>query len=341
MPLYASQVPAIENARAPKVSAEGWALVDGQTGVLLAGANPNDHIAPASTAKMCTALVALERGRLDDIVAVEVDSRTLTMEGLSTMGLLPGDRMTLRELLYGLLLPSGADAAIAIARFIGGDEAQFVNLMNAKAKEIGLFDTHFINPHGDDANGQYSSPFDLATLARYGMRNPTFATIVGTQTYTTTTANRVFESENTNQLLGTYPGADGVKTGTTDAALQVLVSTARRDERRVFLTVMRSEDRYGDSTRLLDYYFANYVALTLDLSRSALNTYVPENGQEVMLGPRPLPELGILAWQVRYIRMVVRLEGDPPSQPATDVPLGVVGFYLGQQLLTEVPVYAR
>ncbi|MHB1007387.1 MAG: D-alanyl-D-alanine carboxypeptidase family protein [Chloroflexota bacterium] len=339
LPLYASQVPAITRARAPKVSAEAWAMIDGKTGALLAGVDPRARIAPASTAKICTAIIALERGRLDDVVKVDVDSRS--MEDLSTMGLLPGDRMTLRELLYGLLLPSGADAAVAVARHIGGDEQRFVALMNAKAQELGLSDTRFVNPHGDDAKDQYASPFDLATFARYGFLNPVFAAIVGTREYTTTTANRVFKLKNTNELLGTYVGADGVKTGTTEKALQVLVSTAQRDNRRVFVTVMRSDDRYADTARLLDYFFANYVNQPLDLPVSPLNTYLPEKGQPIALGPRPLPELGIPAWQARYVRPLVWLDGAVPTEPPADLRLGFVGFYLGQRLLAEVPVYAR
>src|SRR3990172_91439 len=173
-----------------------------------------------------TALLALERGQLDRLVRVDVDASQLGYS--SVMGLRPGEELTLEDLLYGLLLPSGNDAALAVAGHLGGSVARFVDLMNQRAAELGLVNTHFANPHGLDAPEHYSSAADLVRLARTAMANPTFAKIVSTRERTVRGKLATYELRNTNRLLGTYPGVDGVKTGSTDAAGQCLVAAAQR-----------------------------------------------------------------------------------------------------------------
>ena len=257
-------VDATSGRRAPERTAPSWPqvptaesaiVVDGESGAVLYAKSAHTRLAQASTTKIMTAIVAIENGRLDDRVTVDVDSSQLYLATESTvMGLMPGQTVTLQTLLYGLMLSSGNDAAIAISKHIAGSEAKFVEMMNAKAKALGLRDTQFKNPHGLDADGHYSSAYDLAQLARYAMQNPTFASLSSTRHWTADG----FDIWNLNKLLATYAGADGVKPGFTDNAGRCLVGSAVRDGRRVFVTVLRSEDTTADSKALLDYTFDGF-----------------------------------------------------------------------------------
>jgi D-alanyl-D-alanine carboxypeptidase (penicillin-binding protein 5/6) len=229
--------------------------IDAQTGAVLFGKNARRRVAMASCTKMVTALVALERGRLDDRITVDVDGLRMAIEMESTiMGLHPGDTVTLETLLYGLMLPSGNDAAVAIARYIAGSEAAFVELMNAKVRELGLEDTQFKNPHGLDAAGHYSTPYDQAIIARYGMSNPVFARLAAAREY----AGDGYQLWNTNRLLWNYPGADGVKPGFTDDAGSALVASATRDGHRVITAVIKANSAAVDTVPLLDWAFRTF-----------------------------------------------------------------------------------
>jgi hypothetical protein len=258
------EVDAATGKRAPDRVAFGWpplplaesaVIVDGESGALLYARNGHARLPQASTTKIMAAIVALENGRLTDRVTVDVDSNHLAVTTESTvMGLMPGQTLTLETLLYGMMLSSGNDAAIAIAKHVGGSEARFVEMMNAKAKALGLQNTQFRNPHGLDAVGHYSSAYDLAIMSRYGMQNPTFYSLSNTRHWSA----EGFELWNMNKLLPVYPGADGVKPGFTDNAGRCLVASAVRDNHRVFVTVLNSLDTTGDSRALLDYAFDSF-----------------------------------------------------------------------------------
>jgi len=239
----------------PLPSAESAVIIDGESGAVLYAKSSHTRLAQASTTKIMTAILALENGRLDDKITVSIDSNKLYNETESTvMGLMPGQTVTLETLLYGLMLSSGNDAAIEIAKHVAGSEARFVEMMNAKAQALGLRDTQFKNPHGLDASGHYSSAYDLATLARYGYQNPKFYEIANTRHW----VGDSFDLWNLNKLLAAYPGADGVKPGFTDNAGKCLVGSAVRDNHRVFVTVLRSDDTTQDSKWLLDYAFDSF-----------------------------------------------------------------------------------
>ena len=250
--------------RAPERIATGWpplpqaesaVIVDGESGALLYARNGHARLPQASTTKIMASIVAIENGRLTDRVTVDVDSNQLAAATESTvMGLMPGRNVSLETLLYGMMLESGNDAAIAIAKHIAGSEARFVEMMNAKSKSMGLRDTQFKNPHGLDADGHYSSAYDLAIMARYGMQNPTFYGLSSTRQW----QGDGFNLWNLNKLLPVYPGADGVKPGFTDAAGRCLVGSAVRDNHRVIVTVLNSQDTTGDSRALLDYAFDSF-----------------------------------------------------------------------------------
>jgi len=248
---------------APTPSGTSWLLVDGQTGEVLAERDADTARPMASTTKMMTALVALEDGDLDRVVAVVPAAGGV---GESSAGLKPGQRITLRDLIRGLMIGSGNDAAIAIAYAVAGSEAEFVTRMNDKAKEMGLTATRFSNPHGLDEPGHRSSPRDLLVLGRAVMKEPFLRELVGQRTITIpgpTGSGRVrLESE--NDLLSIMPDADGIKTGHTDGAGYVLVAhaTSSRLGRDFYAVVMGEPDRAtraADSKALLEWAFSNYA----------------------------------------------------------------------------------
>lgn len=246
----------------PAVSAPEVAVVDDDTGLLLYGHAPHAREAPASTTKIVTALVALQHlDSLDPTVRTSVDGWAMAMaDGSSIMGLSPGRRVSYRTLLYGLLLPSGNDAAEQLAASLADSRQEYVDWMNDVVTGAGLTDTHFTNPSGLDAEGHYASPYDLAQLARLAMREPTFRDIVGSQTY----AGDAFKLQGHNPLLGVYPGADGVKTGTTDAAGRAMVASAVHGGHRVYVVVMHSDDLLGDCRALFDWTWRSFGWGTLD-----------------------------------------------------------------------------
>lgn len=256
----------------PTITAQAAVVIDGATGRVLYEHNANERRAPASITKMMTAILALETVSEDKWVVSTTDGSA--MIGSSVMGLRHGMRIQVRELLYGLMLPSGNDAAIEIAKNVDGTEAAFVQRMNRKVTELGLANTHFVNAHGLDRRSHYSSAYDMAMIGRYAMQNERFREIASTRSYRPAPPVD-YDLFNGNSLLNTYPGADGIKIGFTNRAGWTLVASAVRDGRRVFVTVLNSADRDADATALLDWTFGSYqwsaisprVTQTLALAR--------------------------------------------------------------------------
>ena len=244
------------DASAPYVSAWYVAIVDDASGQLIYGEQPNVSVPQASTTKIATTIVALERSPdLSRRIKVTVSASAMAArDGSSTMGIEPGRSVGLDTLLYGMMLPSGNDAAEQVALSLADSREQFVAWMNDEAAALGLTDTHFANPSGMDAAGHYSSAYDMAMLARYAMRNPTFRQLVGTVRFT----GDNYPMRNLNRLLDLYPGADGVKIGYTDLAQKTIVASAMKDGHRVYVSLMHSADLVTDSTELFDWVWANY-----------------------------------------------------------------------------------
>jgi D-alanyl-D-alanine carboxypeptidase len=240
----------------PAVTASFLAVVDGETGALLYGQGEHSQVAPASITKIATAMVALERGpALQQVVPVTISgSQMAARDGSSIMGLEPGHPVSMETLLYGLMLPSGNDAAEQIALVVGGSRQRFVELMNQKVADLGLQDTHFANPSGMDAAGHYSSAYDMALLARNGMRDERFRDLAGAATY----SGDGYQLGNLNRLIGRYAGADGVKIGSTPRAGRTIVASATRNGHRIYVGLMRSSDLPGDSAALLDWAWATF-----------------------------------------------------------------------------------
>lgn len=236
------------------VSAVSAILIEADTGTVLFSKNEKEHRQIASTTKIMTALLTLEAGEPDK--EFQVDSAAIKVEGTS-MGLREGDKVTRRALCYGMLLPSGNDAANAAAVNISGSKTAFAKLMNSRAKEIGMSDTNFVTPSGLDAEGQYSCAYDLAMLAREAMNNKNFADICALSKAKVAFGNPVSERwlVNSNKLLTSYDGCIGVKTGFTDSARRTLVSCAERDGVKLIAVTLNAPDDWSDHTKMLDYGF--------------------------------------------------------------------------------------
>lgn len=259
-PTMAARAPIrVRDVPPPSVAAPEAVVIDEASGAVLWAREAHRRVAIASLTKIVTALVALERGRPDEWVTTDVDYRTY--EDSTLMGLLPGDVFTLEDLLFGLMLPSGNDAATAIARHIAGSEEAFARLMNAKVAALGLTNSHFVNPHGLDAPGHYSSAYDMAMLAREGMlRHETFRRLAATKVWRAQGRRGPVELWNLNRLLyGQYEGADGVKIGYTEAAGRTMVASATRNGHRVYAAFMHSPNLVADARALLDYAFDNFT----------------------------------------------------------------------------------
>lgn len=237
-----------------EVSAVSAILIEADTGTVLFSKNEKEHRQIASTTKIMTALLTLEAGEPDK--EFRVDSAAIKVEGTS-MGLREGDKVTRRALCYGMLLPSGNDAANAAAVNISGSKTAFAKLMNSKAKEIGMTDTNFVTPSGLDADGQFSCAYDLALLAREAMNNKDFAGICALSKAKVSFGNPVSERwlVNSNKMLTSYDGCIGVKTGFTDSARRTLVSCAERDGIKLIAVTLNAPDDWSDHTKMLDYGF--------------------------------------------------------------------------------------
>jgi D-alanyl-D-alanine carboxypeptidase len=232
-------------------------VIDEESGAMLYGRDPHRRLAPASLTKIFTALVALKRGDIHKPITVQFDPAELIDSTL--MGIKPGETYTLEDLLYGLMLPSGNDAALAIADTIGGSEPQFAAMMNQEASDLGLKDSHFVNPHGLDASGHYSSAFDLAMAAREGMTSSDeFRTLARAKAWEVH-GTRDFWVYNLNRFLRGYNGSDGVKIGYTDNSGPAIVASATRNGHRVYVALIHCGDIVGDSVPLFNWVFANFT----------------------------------------------------------------------------------
>ncbi len=238
-------------ASAVSCSAKSAILIEADSGEIIYEKNAYEMLPMASTTKIMTALVALEKFDVNKTVTVTADS--VGIEG-SSLYLKEGEEFTLLELIYGLMLQSANDAAVAIAVDLAGDVNSFAALMNDKAAELDLSNTHFTNPNGLDENGHYTTAYDLARITSYAMKNETFKKIVSTYKYQI--GDRVIV--NHNKLLKSYDGCTGVKTGYTKKSGRCLVSAAERDGVKLICVTLNDGDDWRDHTSLLDYGFSQY-----------------------------------------------------------------------------------
>lgn len=243
-------------AAEPTVSAKSAVLIDAQTGRVIFAKNENERLPMASTTKIMTSLITLEEAAKDD-KQVTITDQMVRVEG-SSMGLLPGNIVTLKTLATGMLTVSGNDAANSAAYAIAGSPEAFAKLMNNKALELGLTNTHFVTPSGLDAPEHYSSAYDMALLGAAAMKNPDFAAIASQKTVTVGFINpkQNYRFTNHNRLLSMYDGCIGIKTGFTKKSGRCLVSAAERNGIRLIAVTLDDPDDWNDHEKLYDYGFS-------------------------------------------------------------------------------------
>ena len=240
----------------PPTQAVSAALIDGKTGEVLGEKEGSLQIYPASTTKILTCIIALEEGKAKLDGDAVISSRAMSQDG-TLLGLRPDMPLSLREVLYGMMLVSGNDAAVSVAETVGGSYERFIEMMNEKAASIGVSHSHFVNPNGLTDKDHYTTARDMVQIAAYAMRNPDFREIVKEPTYHMTYRNGLWRGiENRNEFLTSgYEGANGVKTGMTEAAGECLVASAERNGELLIVAFYDDTNRWNETKTWLDYGF--------------------------------------------------------------------------------------
>lgn len=324
-------------AAAPEVTAKAVVVANGATGEVLVRENERARVPIASITKLMTALVTLDHARPGDLMAVPPGAPAV---GGSTVNLVPGERLTVRDLLEATLIQSANDAAYTLAVNVGGgSEAAFVQMMNARARRLGLADTHFMTPHGLDAPGQLSSARDVTSLARMAMQKPVIREIVREPTETIA-GGRFLETW--NDLLSSFPGVVGVKTGHTSAAGWSQVAAARGHGFTIYATLLGSpsrEERNADLAELLSWGLAQYRAVPVISSSRVYARAETSFGR----GPVRLVASRPLVRAVRVGRPLVERVVAPAAVPlpvARGQRLGEVRIFAGRRELGRRPLVA-
>lgn len=252
------------NAEELNINSRSAVIYDRVSKKVMWGKKEDEIRAMASTTKIMTAIVVLENSNLNDIVTV---SKKAANTGGSRLKIKEKDKITVNDLLYGLMLKSGNDTAVALAEYVGGSIEGFAELMNKKAKELGLKNTNFVTPHGLDSDEHFTTAYELAILTDYALSNKKFAQIVNTKHITITVNGNAREISNTNELLGNLNGVDGVKTGFTGNAGRCLVTSCTRNGNQIITVVLGADTkkyRTSDSIKLIEYAFKNFERVNIE-----------------------------------------------------------------------------
>jgi D-alanyl-D-alanine carboxypeptidase (penicillin-binding protein 5/6) len=335
-----SQVSALR-VPAPDIVAPAGILTTPEGRVLWAR-NEHERRAMASTTKIMTALVVLERARLSDPVAVPKAAEEVAQ---SPVNLTAGETHTVRQMLEVMLVESANDAAYSLAEKVGGSQAGFAALMNAEAEKLGLKDTHFTNPHGLDQPGHYTSAYDLAALSRYAMKDPEFRRIVKLRSVMVPGPRgerRVFRT--TDELLGSYDGMQGIKTGFTDDAGYCLSSAAQRGGVELYGVILgtRSEKaRFRQSARLLDWGFTHYRATEVVAKGVRVGTVPVRDWLDKDIVARVAEGTSAVVFDLAGpVTRKYALEPGVDAPVRAGQPIGTVSAYQGGKLLATMPVVA-
>lgn len=318
-------------------SARSAILIERETGRVLLSHNAHEALPMASTTKVMTALMVLEYGKLDETVTA--GRNAYGVPGTSIyLGL--GEKISLKDLLYGLMLASGNDAAVAIAEHIGGDVQTFCQKMTERAAELGCENTVFLTPHGLPAEGHYTTAADLALIAREAMKYPLFREIVSTQRASIPWEGRSYSRilNNKNKLLSTYEGATGIKTGYTKKAGRCLVFGAKRDGLDLIGVVLNCGNWFDEAARLMDEGFARYEQFTAFAAEETVRVLPVENGRQETV---QIKAARTLAAPVKK-GIVPVLELDLPEYAAaggeSGDPVGEARLISGSEVLCTVPL---
>lgn len=266
-------LPVYSNASEISVSAESAVVLNADTGEILYSKNPYEKRGMASTTKIMTSLVALEYGNLTDTVKAKLSD--VTVEGTS-IGLKEGDEVSLETLVAGMLLESGNDAANVTATMIGGSKEKFSQLMNKKAKELGMLSTNFKNPSGLTEEGHYSTAYDMALLASETIKNQKFRELCSTRSYKATYGTPQYQRTfyNHNKFLSIYDGALGIKTGFTKASGRCLITAAERDGVTLVAVTLNARDDWNDHVKMMEYAFGILEIKTADFDAAGIKVSV-------------------------------------------------------------------
>lgn len=329
---------------APSIKAAAAVVIDADSGQVLYEHNAHAHRAPASTTKIMTSMLAVESGRLDEYVTV---SKRAASVGEATIFLKEGERLKLRDLLYGVLLSSGNDASTAVAEFLGnGDIGKFVDMMNKRAQELGLKDTHFSNPHGLPAENHYSCAYDLALLLRAAERLPEWDAIAQTKVkkipYEGKPDGRVLKSH--NKMLWLYPYAMGGKTGYTNAAGRCFVGSARKNGRTIVEAALAAPDLWEDTQTLMSYGIDNFENVVVAKKGEVVGTVPIQSGYNrvvEVIAPRDVTVcLPRGSADKANLQQVWQLPDELTAPIDENQPVGQLIVRQGDKVLQTVPLVA-
>lgn len=311
-----------------------------------------DTVTPmASTTKVMTAIVVLQNANLNDVVTV---SKKAAATGGSVIGFKAGDKITINDLLYGLLIKSGNDAAVVLAEAVGGSVEGFADMMNKKAEELGLVNTHFVTPHGLDSDGHYTTAKELALLTDYALKIPKFKEIVGTRSYTLTINGYSKAIGTTNELLGYLNGVYGVKTGFTNKAGRCLVTSTKRGNMDIICVVLGADTkkiRTQDSIKLIEYAFKNFQLVDLkDKLNETFNNLDIENHISVIKGKvdnvkaelEEIPTLvAIRNTDVANVEISINYTDTITAPVKSNYPLGSISAKVDDNILLSQNIYLK
>ena len=335
----------------PDINSRAAVVIDRATNTILYGKKETEHRKMASTTKIMTCLLVIENCDLSETIEV---SKKSAGTGGSRLGLKTGDKITINDLLYGLMLCSGNDTAVALAEHIGGSIEGFAEIMNNRAKELGLENTHFVTPHGLDADEHYTTAYELAKLTNYALNNEIFAKIVGTKTYSVTINGYPKTISNTNELLGNLNGVYGVKTGFTNGANRCLVTACKRNNLDIICVVLGADTkkfRTQDSIKLIEYSFKTFTPVNVqELVNKKFEEWKHENincfeiikGQtqnvELKINPLEYSTLPINNNSIKDLNILINCKQILNAPVLKDSYLGKIEVYSGEEVLTSCDI---
>ena len=317
-----------------ETSARSAILMDMDSNRILYEKNINEKRSVASISKIMTAVIAIESGKLDDKVVIGEEINNSYGSGIYIK---VGEEMTLRDLVYGLMLRSGNDAALAIAKYVGGTIEDFVKMMNKKAKDIGMNNTEFHNPSGlDQEEGNYSTAYDMAILTSYAMKLEDYKTITSTKKYTLTTNKNVYSWINKNKLLSIYKYTTGGKTGFTEIAKRTLVSTATKNNTNLVVVTLNDGNDWQDHQNLFEYGFSNYTNLKI-LEKGNITIYDDDYYDEYRLYVKN--DFYYLLSNSEEDNLIFKYKLNKIRSITNGDMVGVLNIYLGDKKIHEEKIY--
>ena len=317
-----------------ETSARSAILMDMDNNRILYEENINEKRSVASISKIMTAVIAIESGKLADKVIIGEEINKSYGSGIYIK---VGEEMTLRDLVYGLMLRSGNDAALAIAKYVGGEVEDFVKMMNKKAKEIGMNNTEFHNPSGlDQEEGNYSTAYDMAILTSYAMKLEDYKTITSTKKYTLTTNKNVYSWINKNKLLSIYKYTTGGKTGFTEIAKRTLVSTATKNNTNLVVVTLNDGNDWQDHQNLFEYGFSNYTNLKI-LDKGNITIYDDEYYEDYKLYVKN--DFYYLLSNSEEDNLIFKYELNKKRSINNGDMVGVLNIYLGDKKIRDEKIY--